>query len=97
MQDRAFPHRVIALGVNWASLVVENLVELVLRLVTLLITRGAIHSADCIVRLALARGIPLVAGASAVVEALPIVVVVVAGKATAFLLLFICPALHHVT
>ena len=96
-QDRAFPHRVVALGVDWASLVVENLVELILRLVTLLTTRSAIHSADCIVWLALAHRNPLVAGASTVVVALPIVVVVVAGEATAFLLLFICPVLHHVT
>ena len=75
----------------------KNLVKLILRLVALLTTRGVIHSTDCIVRLALARGIPLVAGASAVVEALPIVVVVVAGEATAFLLLFICLVLHQVT
>ena len=56
-QDRALPHRVVALGVDWASLVVENLVELILRLVALLTTRGAIYSADCIVRLAHARRI----------------------------------------
>ena len=97
MQDRALPHRVVALGVDWASLVVENLVELVLRLVALLTTRGAIHSADCAVRLALARRIPLVAGPSTVVVVLPIVVVVAAGEATAFLLFFVCPALHHVS
>ena len=53
--------------------------RLILRLVALLTTRGAIHSADCIVRLVLARRIPLVARASTVVEALPIVVVVAAG------------------
>ena len=82
--------------VDWASLVVENLVELILRLVALLTTRGAIHGADCIVRLALARRIPLVAMATTVVEALPIVVVVAVGEATAFLLLFISTALHHV-
>ena len=82
---------------DWASFGVENLVELILRFVVLLTTRGVIHSADCIVRLALARGIPLVAAASTVVEVLPIVVIVAAGEATAFLLLFICPALHHVT
>ena len=35
-QDRALPHRVVALGVDWASLVVENLVELVLQLISLL-------------------------------------------------------------
>ena len=87
----------VALGADWAPLVVEDLVELVLRLVALLTTRGAIHGAYGIVRLALARRIPLVARASAVIEALPIVVVVAAGEATAFLLLFICPALHHVT
>src|SRR6185503_9015058 len=96
-QDRALPHRVVALGVDRASLVVENLVKLVLRLVALLTTRCAIHRADSVVRLTLACGIPLVAGPSTVIVALPIVVVVAAGKATAFLLLFICPALHHVT
>ena len=82
---------------DWTSLVVKNLVKLVLRLVALLTTQGAIHSADCIVWLALAHRIPLVARASTVVMALPTVVVVAAGKATAFLLLFICLALHHVT
>ena len=96
-QDRALPHRVVALGVDQASHVVENLVELVLRLVALLTTRGAIHSADCIVRLTLAHMIPLVARPSTVIVALPIVVIVAAGEATAFLLLFICPALHHIT
>ena len=96
-QDHAFPHRVVALGMDWASFGVENLIKLIMWFVALLTTRGAIHSADCIIRLALERGIPLVAGASTVVEALPIVVIVAAGEATAFLLLFICPALHHVT
>ena len=61
---------------NWASFVVENLVELVLRLVALLTTRGAVHSADSVVRIAFARRIPLVARPSTVVVALPIVVVV---------------------
>ena len=96
-QDRALPHRVVALGVDWASLIVENLVELVLRLVALLTTRGAIHSANCIVKLALAPRIPLVARASTVVVALPIVVVVAAGEATMFLLFFLSPALHHIS
>ena len=96
-QDRAFPHRVIALGVNWASLVVENLVKLVLRLVALLTMRGAIHSADSVIRLAFTRRIPLVVGRSTVVVALPVVVGVMAWKATAFLLFFVCPALHHVS
>ena len=90
------PHRVVALGMDWTSLVVENLIELVLRLVTLLTTRGAIHSAECIVRLALARRIPPVARASSVVVALPIVVVVAAGEAIVFLLLFVNPTLHHI-
>jgi len=88
---------VIALGVNWASLVVENLIELVLRLVSILTTWGAINSADCIVRLAPARRIPLVARAYMVVMVLPIVVVVVAGEATTFLLFYISPALHHIS
>ena len=96
-QDRAFPHRVIALGVNWPSLVVENLVELVLWLVALLTTWGAIHSTDCIIRIMLTHRIPLVARPSTVVVALPIVVVVAAWKATAFLLFFVLPTLHHVS
>ena len=96
-QDCALPHRVVALGVDRTSFVVKYLVELVLRFVALLTTRCAIHSADNVVRLALTRRIPLVAGSSTVVVALPVVVVVAVGKATAFLLLFICPALHHVT
>jgi len=96
-QDRALPHRVVAHGVDWTSFVVEYLVKLVLRFVALLTTRCAIHSADSVVRLTLTRRIPLVAGPSTVVVALPVVVVVAMGKATVFLLLFICPALHHVT
>src|SRR6185312_336054 len=71
--DRTLPHRVVALGVDWTSLVVKNLVELVLWLVALLTTRGAIHSADSIVRLAFMRRILLVVGPSTVVVALPIV------------------------
>ena len=82
---------------DWTSLVMKNLVKLVLQLVALLTTRGAIHSANCIARLTLARRIPLVARPSTIVVALLIVVVVAAGKETAFLLLFICPALHHVS
>ena len=82
---------------DWTPFVVKNLVELILRFVALLTMRGAIHGADSVVRLTLTRRIPLVAGPSTVVVALPVVVVVAAGKATAFLLLFICPALHHVT
>ena len=96
-QDRAFPHRVIALGVNWASLVVENLVELVLRLVALLTMLGAIHSADCIVRLMLAHRIPLVARLSTIVVALSIVVVVATREAAAFLFFFVRLVLHHVS
>ena len=80
----------VALGVDWTSLVVKNLVELILRLVALLTTRGAIHSADCVVRLAFTRRISLVAGPSTVVVALPIVVVVTAWEAASFLLLFVC-------
>ena len=97
MQDRALPHRVVALGVDWTSLVVKNLVELVLRLVALFTTRGAIHSANSVVRLAFTHRIPLVIGPSTVVVALPIVVVVTAWEATAFLLFFMCPVLNHVS
>ena len=96
-QDRALPHGVVALGVDWTSLVVKNLVELVLRLVALLTTRCAIHSANSVVRLTLTRRISLVARPSTIIVVLPVVVVVATGKATAFLLLFICLALHHVT
>ena len=96
-QDRALPHRVIALGVDWSPLVVEDLVELILRLFVLFTTRGAIHGADSVVWLTLTRRIPLVAGPSTVIVALPVVVVVAAGKATVLFLLFICPTLHHVT
>jgi len=76
--------------VDWTSFVVEDLVELVLRFVALLTTRCAIHGADRVVRLTLTHRIPLVAGPSTVDVALPVVVVVAVGKATAFLLLFIC-------
>ena len=82
---------------DWASLVVENLVELILLLVALLTTRGAIHSTDSVVRLMFACRIPLVAGPSTVIVVLPIVVVVTAWEATAFLLFFVRPALHHVS
>ena len=96
-QDRALPHRVVALWMDWASFGVENLVELILRSVALLTTRGAIHSTDSIVRLALVCRIPLVAWPSTVVVMLLVVVVVTAREAAAFLLLFVCSALHHVT
>jgi len=88
---------VVVLGVNWTPLVVKNLVELVLRLVALLTMWGVIHSADSIVRLAFTRRITLVAGPSTVVVALPIVVVVTAWEATAFLLFFVRLVLHHVS
>jgi len=94
--DRAFEHRVVALGVDWAPLIVEDLVELILRLFVLLTARSAIHGANDIVWLALARWIPLVVGPSTVIVALPIVVVVTAWEAAALLLLFVFPALHHV-
>ena len=82
---------------HWAPLVVKNLVELVLRLVALFTTRGAIHSADSVIRLAFSCRIPLVAGPSTVVVTLPVVVIVTAWEAAAFLLLFVCPALQHVS
>ena len=82
---------------DWTSFVVKDLVELVLRLVALLTTWGAIHSADSVVRLAFTRRIPLVVGPSTVIVSLPIVVVVTAWEATAFLLFFVRPALHHVS
>ena len=96
-QDHALPHRVVALGVDWTSLVVKNLVQLVMRLVALLTTRGAINSADSVVRIAFTRRIPLVVGPSMVVVALPIVVIVATREAVAFLLFLVRPALHHVS
>ena len=56
-QDCALPHRVVVLGVDWTPFVVKDLVELILRLIILLTTRGAIHSTDSIVRFALMCGI----------------------------------------
>ena len=82
---------------DWTPFVVKNLVELILQFVALLTTRGAIHGADSVIRLALTRRIPLVTGPSTVVVALPIVVVVTAWEATAFLLFFVRPSLHHVS
>ena len=86
-----------ALGVDWTSLVVKDLVKLVLRLVTLLNTRCTIHSVDCVVGLALACRIPLVAWPSTVVVALSIVVVVATREAAAFLFFFVRLVLHHVS
>ena len=96
-QDCALPHRVVALRVDWAPLVVEDLVELILRLFILLTTRSAIRGTDSIVRLALTHRISLVAGPSTVVVTLPVVIVVTAREAATLLLLFVCPALHHVS
>ena len=95
-QDRALPHRVVALGVDWTSLVVKNRVELVLRFVALLTTRGAIHSANSVVGLAFTRRIPLVTRPSIVIVALPIVVVVTAWEAVTLLFLLVSPTLLHV-
>ena len=89
-------HRVIALRVDWEPLVVQDLVELILGFFCFLTTRGAIHSADNIVWLALVRRIPLVTGASTIIVALPIVVVVMAWEAVVLLFLLVCLALHHV-
>ena len=87
----------VALGVDWTPFVVKYLVELVLRFVALFTMRCAIYSADSVIRLMLLRRIPLVAGPSMIVVALPVIVVAVAGKAAAFLVLIIYPVLHHVT
>ena len=96
MYDRALEHRVVALGVDWAPFVVEDLVELILRLLILLTPQSAIHDAHSVIWLVLARRIPLVDGPSTVIVALPVVVVVTAQETAALLILFICPALHHV-
>ena len=78
------------------ALAVKDLVELVLWLLILLTARGTIHSTDSIIRLALARRIPLVAWPSTVVMTLSIVVVVTTWEAAPLLLLFVCPTLHHI-
>jgi hypothetical protein len=44
----------------------------------------------------LAHRIPLVAVAPTIVVALPVVVIIVIGEATAFLFLLVRPALYHV-
>ena len=80
----------------WAPLVVKDLVELILRLFILLTTRSAIHGADGVIWLALARWIPLVTRTSPIVTTLPIIVVVTAWEAVTLLFLLVCPALHHV-
>ena len=82
--------------VDWAPFIVKDLVKLILRLFILLTTWAAIHSTDSIVRLALARGILLVAGPSSIVVMLPIVVVVTAREAATLLLLIVCLVLRHV-
>ena len=97
MQDRTLLHRVVALGVDWTPFVVKNSVELILWLVALLTTWVTIHGTDGVVRLALMRRILLVTGPSMVVVALPIVVIVTAWEANAFLLFFVRPSLHHVS
>ena len=94
--DWALEHRVVALGVDWAPLVTEDLVELILRLLGLLTTRSAIHGSDGIVRFALARWIPLVTTTSPIITALPIIVVVTVWEAVMLLFLLVCPVLHHV-
>ena len=86
----------VALGVDWAPLVVKDLIEMILRLFILLTMRSTIHGTDSVVGLALARGIPLVARPSTVVEVLPVVIVVTVWETAAFLLLFVSPALHHI-
>ena len=86
----------VALGVDWAPLVVQDLVELILRFFCLLTTRGAILSADGIIWLVLACRILLVTGVPTIIATLPIIVVVTAWEAAAFLFLLIYPMLHHV-
>ena len=78
-------------------LVVEDLVKLILRLLILLTTRSAIHGADGVIWLALARWIPLVAKPTTVIIALPIVIVFTGWEAAVFLFFFVRPVLHHVT
>ena len=80
-----------------ALLVVQDLVELILRHSCLFASRAAINSPDDIVWLTFARGIPLVTAASTIIVALPIIVIVAALEAAALLFLFVCPSLHHIT
>jgi len=79
------------------SLIVEDLVKLILRLLILLTTWSAIHGADGVIWLALACEVPLVADASLIIDVLPIVIVVMAGEAAELLFLLVCLVLHHVT
>ena len=80
-----------------ALFVVQDLVELILRLSCFLTMRTAIDNPDDIVKLTLACRVLLVAAASTIIVTLPIVVVVMEWEAAALLFLLICPALHHVT
>jgi len=74
--DCTLEHRVIALWVDRALFVVQDLVELIMRFSCFLTTRAAIHSADSIAWLSFSCRILLVTGASTIIVALPIVVVV---------------------
>ena len=86
----------VALQVDRALFVVQDLVELILRLSCFLTMWTAIDSPNDIVKLTLACRVLLVAAASTIIVTLPIVVVVAAREATVFLLLFVSPALHHI-
>jgi hypothetical protein len=66
--------------VYWESFVVHDLVELIHRLFCFLTAWGAIHSANSVVRLTLARRIPLVTRPSTIIVTLPIFVLLWRGK-----------------
>ena len=87
----------VALVVDRALLVLQDLVELVLRLSCFLAMWAAVNIPDDVVWLALACEVPLVADASLIIDVLPIVIVVMAGEAAELLFLLVCLVLHHVT
>ena len=87
---------VIALGIHRAHLL-HDLLELILLVALHLALRVTLDRPDGIVWLAFAVRIPQVFVIDAITIVLPVVVVVVLGKAITFLLLFISPLLHHIT
>ena len=95
MDECTLEHRVVALWVDRALLVMQDLIKLVLRLSCLFATRTAVDSPDDIVWLAFAHRVPLAAAAATIIITLPIVIVAM-WKTTAFLFFRVHPMLHHV-
>jgi hypothetical protein len=74
----------------------QDFIKLVLRPACLLAARTAIDSPNNIVSLAFAHLVPLAVAAAMIIVAIPIVVIVSAWEAAAFLFFLVHPELHHV-